>query len=237
MQHPVELKSNGWNLMQVADLFIKEKKINNGESTEELWVVLRKANGTIVRKLRFIDYEKNAVHSYPLRNQMLLYFYNYYQNKDITKDEEAADTMAPKRIMAQRARKKQMNKIKITGIDLSRTYKPDDNDIYHHFYFYLSGKPPERWIRIFTREGEKLMKNINDFRYIWLEDNHIAIRCIMGELRTAFLSDIKEIMNATNSSYQKHLNQIMSDIRETEIDNNSMKVIVKHMFKAKPASS
>lgn len=220
--------------MATADLFIKERKGQNGEILEEPWVILRKADGIVHRKLKYRDYVRLASKKYPLKNHMLLHFFKHMM----------ADTDQPIEAMCLTPVHDNIKEeddapgiIKITGIDMKKSYKPEEDERYYHFYFKLSERPPERWVQLFTRLGEERKDNESDIRYIWVEEQHIAIRCFKRELRVAYLSDIKKLVKTTNIRYKKSLKKLMVDGKEAGIDSESMKKIAKHMYGARTSLS
>ena len=220
--------------MATADLYIKERKSLSGEITEEPWVILRKASGIIHRKLRYKDYERIARINYPLKNHMLLHFFKHAR----TNADQSIEAMSLTFVNDSTSEEDETSRIiKVTGIDTNRSYKPEQDERYHHFYFHLSEKPPERWVQLFTRIGEERKNNDSGMRYIWIEGEHIAIRCFMGELRVAYLSDIKKLVNATNARYKKSLKKLMADGKKAGIDSDSMNKIVNHIYGARATYS
>ena len=220
--------------MATAELFIKERKSHNGEISEELWVILRKASGIIHRKLRYKDYEKVAKINYPLKNHMLLHFFKHMRT-DTEQSIEAMNLTFAQDSMSENENNTGI--IQITGIDMDRSYKPEEDERYHHFYFHLSEKPPERWLQLFARLGEERKYNESKMRYIWVEGQHIAVRCFMRELRVAYLSDIKKLVKVTNIRYKRSLKKLMADGKEAGIDSDSMNMIANHMYGARPSLS
>lgn len=58
--------------MRIAELFIRVKKDKEGNAFEEPWVVIKKKNGKVIKKLRFKHYQKTKS-NLPLKNRILLH--------------------------------------------------------------------------------------------------------------------------------------------------------------------
>lgn len=45
-------------MRQFAEIFIRKKRDEDGKETEEPWVAVKKSNGKVIKKLRYVHYRK-----------------------------------------------------------------------------------------------------------------------------------------------------------------------------------
>ncbi|MBA3045441.1 MAG: hypothetical protein KKH41_00555 [Candidatus Thermoplasmatota archaeon] len=187
--------------MNTAELYIKERNFN-GKSTEELWIAIRKIDGVVLKRLRYLDLNK-LKNTYPIRNSILLKYLNL--RKGITNTGASSESnpdmcQENQRISVQIHRKPKT--IWVTGKVRKKSFIPDPSSEYVHFYFQLTGNVIEKWKEIFLAGVErKIIENQSRFNYIWIEDDYLIARCKQIDLKRTYIEDIKPSVKLTNQIF------------------------------------
>lgn len=95
--------------------------------------------------------------------------------------------------------------IKITDLDIDRSYNPDETKALYNMYLKLSSNPQYEWKQIF--EAERRFPRHSMWRRAWVEGDYIVVYCVPDELEKYHLRDIKEDVNMSNIKYRSYLKQ------------------------------
>ncbi|MCK4295243.1 MAG: toll/interleukin-1 receptor domain-containing protein [Candidatus Marinimicrobia bacterium] len=95
--------------------------------------------------------------------------------------------------------------IKITDLDINRSYNPDETKALYNMYIKLSSNPQYEWKQIF--EAERRFPRHSMWRRAWVEGDYIVVYCVPDELEKYHLRDIKEDVNMSNIKYRSYLKQ------------------------------
>jgi len=96
--------------------------------------------------------------------------------------------------------------IRIIGIDLERSHKPDPSLDLYDMYLELSEAPPEEWQRAF--DAERSFPRHTMWRHARVEGKYIVVHCVPEELERYHLRDLKQDVDNSNAKYRQYLGEL-----------------------------
>lgn len=102
--------------------------------------------------------------------------------------------------------------IRLTGLDESKTYKPNPEKLLYDIYLNLSSRPSMDWRDIFM--AERSFPRHSMWRKAWIEGSYIVINCVPEELEKYHLNDLKQDVANSNAKYRKYLYEVIQKEKE-----------------------
>jgi hypothetical protein len=102
--------------------------------------------------------------------------------------------------------------IRITGLDESKTYKPNPEKLLYDIYLNLSSRPSMDWRDIFM--AERSFPRHSMWRKAWIEGSYIVINCVPEKLEKYHLNDLKQDVANSNAKYRKYLYEVIRKEKE-----------------------
>src|SRR5476651_1933523 len=93
--------------------------------------------------------------------------------------------------------------IKIVSLDDELTVESPNNPALRYIYLRLSQTPPPLWQKYFA-ESRKIARHPR-WRNIWVDRKYLIVECVLEEIETHHLNDLKQDMAFANSNYRQYL--------------------------------
>ena len=93
--------------------------------------------------------------------------------------------------------------IKIVSLEDEMTVVSHDQPSLRYVYLKLSQTPPPLWQNYF-KESRKIARHPH-WRNAWIDRKFIVIECLLEEIETYHLTDLKQDLAKANNQYRKYL--------------------------------
>lgn len=128
-------------------------------------------------------------------------------------EEPEAEPTPPPKISGAERRLAVFEDIRITDLDLYRSYNPDESKLLYNMYLKLSSVPPLEWQQIF--EAKRRFPRHTMWRRAWIEGQFIVMYCVPDELEKYHLQDLREDTASANEKYRQYLTELaQKEVRE-----------------------